>query len=43
MERKSEDDILEVDHSGKETVSERRERKGKGRGGRCANKKGDWK
>lgn len=44
MERKSEDDILEVEHSGRETESERRERKGKGRsGGRCANKKGDWK
>ena len=30
MERKSEDDILEVEHSGRETESERRERKGRG-------------
>lgn len=32
MERKSEEDILEVEHSGRETERKERQRKGKGGG-----------
>lgn len=43
MERKSEEDILEAEHSGRETERKGRQRKGTGGWGRYANKKGDWK